>query len=112
MTKTREDLIARALKKLGAVGAGQSPAPEDTQEVDGSIEPILSDLAQRNVYVWGDPDQVEDEAFEHLAEILANANARIFGKEPDENVRLLAERRLRNLNLAVLSGQPQTTEYY
>jgi hypothetical protein len=72
----------------------------------------MSDLATRDIYQWGDPDQIDDDAFEHLADVLAIANARDFGKEPDEQSRMLAESRLRQLNLTFLSGQPQTTEYY
>lgn len=112
MTKTREDLIARALKKLGAVGAGQAPEPEDATELDESIEPMMSDLAQRSIYAWGDPDQIEDAAFEHLAELLANNNARLFGKQADEGMRRMAEMRLKLLDTQVLSGQPLKAEYY
>lgn len=112
MTQTRKDLVARALKKLGAIGAGQAPSTEDAADVDASLESIMADLAKREKYVWGDPDQIDDEAFEHLAEIVANANARVFGKEPDENIRLVAEARLVALQPYLLSGQPQTTEYF
>lgn len=112
MTKTREDLVARALHKLGAIGAGQPPAPEDALVVDNEIGPVMADLLTRGVYNWGDPDQIDDDAFVHLADILANSVARDFGREQDETVRLQAERRLRQLNVPVLSGQPQQVEYF
>ncbi len=112
MTKTREELVTRALRKLGAIGAGQAPAPEDSSAVDDTVDTVMADLAQRNIYVWGDPDQLDDQAFEHLAEILAHANARDFGQQPDEARRLLAESRLRELQPVILSGQPQRVEYY
>ncbi len=112
MTKTREDLIARALHKLGAVSAGQAPAAEDAQLLDDEIEPVMADLMARGVYAWGDPEVIEDDAFVHLADILANSVARDFGKPQDDAMRLAAERRLRQLEAVVLSGQPQVTEYF
>lgn len=112
MTKTRQDLIARSLLKLGAIGAGQAPSAEDAADVGASLEPMMDDLAERDIYVWGDPDNIESAAFEHLAELLANTNARIFGKSPDESIRQLAERRLRLLDRQQLSGQRLKTEYF
>ncbi len=112
MTKTRDELIERALNKLGAIGAGQSPAAEDATLVGDAVDPIMSDLASRGIYSWGDPNALDDDAFEHLAEVLAVAVARDFGKEADETKRLMAESRLRQLTPIVLSGQPQVTEYF
>lgn len=94
------------------VGAGQTAAAEDTAVIDEAIEPVMSDLATRDIYAWGDPDEYDEDAFEHLAVLLANAKSRPYGIPPNEEVRLLAESRLRQLNLYVLSGQPQATEYY
>lgn len=112
MTKTRAELVKEALIELGAVGAGQPPAPEDAQVIDDALVPVLADLAQRDIYQYGDLDAIEDEAFLHLAKILANEKARSFGKEPDETKRLYSERRLRELQPTVLSGQPQQVEYF
>ncbi len=112
MTKTRQELIARALHKLGAIGAGQSPSAEDAALVDNEIEPVMADWLARGIYAWGDPAQVEDDAFVHLADILANSVARDFGKPQDETLRMMAESRLRQLEMVVLSGQPQKVEYF
>lgn len=112
MTKTRQDLVTRALHKLGVISSGQAAAAEDYTLVDGSVDPVLSDLATRNVYQWGDPDQLDEDAFEHLAGLVALANAKDFGKDPDENERQLLESRLRQLKLTFLSGQPQRAEYF
>lgn len=112
MTKTRAELVTRALHKLGAVAAGQSPATEDAQMVDAEVEPIMEDLAQRNIYVWGDPDQIDDMAFVHLADILANSVARDFGVAPDETARLSAEKRLKLLQPPIYSRQVLRTEYF
>ena len=112
MTKTRVELVTKALKNLGAVGAGQAPAAEDSQTVDETVEAVLSDLAQRDIYHFGDINSIEDEAFLHLAKYLANENARSFGQEPDPVKKGEAERDLRALKPIVLSGQPQQVDYY
>lgn len=112
MTKTRTELVNRALKELGVVGAGQTASAEDFDEIDKAVEPVMSDLATRDIWVWGDPDEYDDDAFDHLAVLLANARARGFGVQPDEQKRLLAEARLRGLKPTILSGQPQQIEYF
>lgn len=111
-TKTRDDLVSRALNKLGVIGAGQTAATEDTAQVDGTVDSVMSDLATRQIFAWGDPDDIDQDAFEHLADCLAVANARDYGLQPDDNVRLMAESRLRQLNLTALSGQPQSVDYF
>lgn len=112
MTRTREQLVARALNRLGVVGSGQAPQAEDAKVVNDAVEPVLADLATRDIWQWGDPDALDDDAFEHLAKLLANAVARNFGAQEDEQQRMLAESRLRELKPIFLSGQPQQTEYF
>lgn len=110
--KSREELVNRALKELGVVGSGQTASAEDYATIDEAVEPVMSDLATRDVWVWGDPDEYDEDAFEHLAVLLANAKARSFGKAPSEETRLMAESRLRQLSPTILSGQRQQTEYF
>lgn len=111
MSRTREQLIARALNKLGAVGAGQSPEAEDSALIDDALDSVVADLTARGIYSWADPDEIEDAAYEHLAQIVAVACARDFGKEPDEGVRQVSEARLRQINPVTLSGRPQPAEF-
>jgi hypothetical protein len=112
MTRTRVELVTKALKDLGAVGAGQAPSAEDQQTINETVEPVLADLAQRDIYHFGDINSIEDEAFMHLAKYLANENARSFGMERDPVRKLEAERDLRALQSIVLSGQSQVVEYF
>jgi hypothetical protein len=112
MAYSREALVLLALEELGVPGAGQTPDAADKKTIDDKLNSVMDDLALRDIYTWGDPDQVDDAAAIHLSKIMANASARSFGQAADETVRLLAESRLRSLKLAVLSGQPQTTEYF
>lgn len=112
MTQTRAELVTQALRILGAVGAGQAPAAEDSQTVDITVEPVLSDLAQRDIYHYGDINTIEDKAFLHLAKYLANENARSFGQSPDPIKKQEAERDLRALQPVILSYQPQRVDYF
>jgi hypothetical protein len=72
----------------------------------------MADLGQRNIYVWGDPEQIDDAAFVHLADILAYSVARVFGVQQDEVMRRSAENRLKLLDTQILSGQPLRVDYY
>lgn len=110
--KTREELVKQALKEIKVVAAGQTPSAEDAQTVDDVVVPVLSDLSKRNVYPFGSPDQIEDDAFVHLSIILGNAVATQFGMPYDDGLRLMAESRLRQLYAEQLSGQPVVVDYF
>lgn len=112
MSKSRQELIERALEEVGVKAAGVTPDAEDVAVIENEIDPVMSDLATRGVYQWGDPDEFDNGAFIHLALLIANSKARVFGVPYDEGVRLQCERRLRQLELTTLSGQRQTTEYF
>jgi hypothetical protein len=112
MTKSREDLVNRALAKLKVVAAGQQPSAEDAKVVDDMVEPTLAELAARSIYAYGDPDQIEDECFEHLAIILAQTCAEDFGVEGNEGKRIAAEIRLREIGAETLSYQPLKADYF
>ncbi len=112
MAYSREQLVLLALEELGVPGAGQTPSAEDKATVDNKLNSVMDDLALRGIYTWGDPDQTEDAAAIHLAVIMAQASARSFGQMSDESRRLMAESRLSGLRQTILSGQPQTVEWY
>ena len=110
--KTREQLVTRALQKLKVLAAGQTPSAEDAKVVDDEIVPVLSDLSKRKVYNFGNPDQIEDDAFVHLADILANSVAGDFGQEQSEPLRLLAEARLKDLVMVQEADDPIPAQYF
>lgn len=109
-------MIRRTLQELGVLAAGQAPAAEDAAIVNAEIEPLLSDLSVRGIYPYADPDQIEDEAFIHLAILLALSTEVSFGKErpKDEKVVLKrsAENDLRVLYRETLSYQPARADYF
>lgn len=112
MAYSREALVLLALEELGVPGAGQAPSAEDKATIDNKLNSVMGDLAQRNIYVWGDPDQIDDAAAIHLAKIMANASARSFGQAPDEAARLYSEARLKELRPYIDAGEPVRALYF
>lgn len=109
---SREQLVRRALRELGVLAAGQSPSAEDYEAVNGDVEPVFADLARRQVWPYGDPDVIADEALIHLAIILANSTAAQFGQAADDGRRIYAETRLKELKSNVDAGDPIEAAYY
>jgi hypothetical protein len=54
--KTRTELIARALRNLGALPQGQTPSVEASQSLDDLIDSMLAELDARDI-LSVDPDQ-------------------------------------------------------
>jgi hypothetical protein len=111
-SKTRDDLVARALVKLTVVGSGQSPDAEDAASIDAAIDGILNDLAARDVVEVPDDDAIPSEWFEDLAEIVAQCCARDFGRPKDQAEIDHAERALIKKGTSGPTYQHQTTEYF
>jgi hypothetical protein len=111
-SKTRDDLVARALVKLTVVGSGQSPDAEDAASIDAAIDGILNDLAARDVVEVPDDDAIPSEWFEDLAEIVAQSCARDFGRPKDQAEIERAERALVKKGTPGPTYQRQTTEYF
>ena len=76
--RTRADLIARVLKNLGVLAAGQAPSDEDRAEVDDLIEPVCAKLFDDGVAKLNG-DEIDDAAYLPLAAILAEAAMVPFG---------------------------------
>lgn len=112
MPYSRENLVLLALEELGVPGAGQTPSAEDKATIDNKLNSVMDDLAQRNIYVWGDPDQIEDAAAIHIAKIMAHASARSFGQAADEAARLYSEARLKELRPYIDAGDPIPALYF
>jgi hypothetical protein len=70
MTKLRADLVNEALVRIGMKPSGQDASAEDYAYVDGQVEPVLEDLAERSVYV-GNPEDIPNGVFNHIAAVLA-----------------------------------------
>lgn len=111
--KTRQDLILATLRLLQADGGvGQSPAPENVQDIDGIIDGKLAELSIREIYSANDPNEFEDAFVNPLATILANEAAPTFGQPRNEASNMAAESTLRQLrNSTYVSGSVLPVEY-
>lgn len=76
--RTREQLIARVLKNLGVLAAGESPSDEDRAEIDDLIEPICAKLLDDGVAKLNG-DEIDDAAYLPLAAIIAETALVPFG---------------------------------
>jgi hypothetical protein len=81
--KSRQDLIAAALKLLNVLGAGQDPEAEDAVEVDNLIDGKIRELNQRDIIFFTNTQQFEDAYLDPLSVIIANQAAPLFGQPRD-----------------------------
>lgn len=105
--KTRRQLIYQALDNLGVMATGQTPSDEDVMKVDNLIDPMMADLADRDViYVQdyglpiADGGEIPPSLFLHLATILADHSKSAWGMQGDPSFYVLAtqaEDKLRNI---------------
>jgi hypothetical protein len=79
MPKTRDDLVNRALKNLGALPAGQTANQEEYDQVDELVEPTMEQLAARDIFHVPDLSAIDDAAFLWLAICLAWSASPEFG---------------------------------
>lgn len=111
-TKTRHELVSRALEKVGAIRAGDSADPDDYARVDSVVEVMLDDLAARDITYVASPDALPAAGFEHLATCLAYHVANEFGPPIPPEMKIMAERDLRAQRGSGPTYGPLQTEYF
>lgn len=79
MAKTSDELILRALTKVGVVSQGQTPTNDDRELVADQINPLLEQLARMDVVYIPDPDNIDESVFLPLALRLALQIGSDFG---------------------------------
>lgn len=82
--QTRVDLVHKALKNLGVLPQGQPPAAEEFNQVNALIDPMIEDLAGRDIVTITSTGVFEDKYFLHLAHILAGNAQSEFGMQNDQ----------------------------
>lgn len=111
MTKTRRDLIVATLELLNVVGAGQNPAQEDVDKIDGLINGKLDELEYRDIVTLPDREEFEDVYVDPLSIIMANTAAPSFGIPRNPESQMEAERTLRRIKPNTWVGGPQDVEW-
>ena len=110
--KTRDQLIERALKMIGALQPGEAAAAEDAETVDELIDPLIAQLAADRIIVIQDLDAIELEVFMPLASLLANAAGPDFGSPFNDEAKARDEATLRRINSTDPTYETMTGSYY
>lgn len=74
-TRTRQDLIFRTLKLLGAAGVGQTPSDEDKAAVEDQIDTMLDQLDAKRICSFASRQEFESALIQPLALRLATVCA-------------------------------------
>lgn len=101
-TKTRTELVFKALSGLGALAAGQVPDDEDVQAVTANVTPTIEELSSEQVVSITDEDEIPVEIFLPVAAILAENSATDFGRPKNEDAVMKAKAAIR----LVVYGRP------
>lgn len=90
--QTRVDLVHKALKNLGVLPQGQNPGAEEYNQVNALVEPMIADLAARDIVTLASTAVFEDQYFLSLAHILAGHAQSEFGMQNDPALTARAQR--------------------
>lgn len=117
MARTKSDLVNQVLENLGVLAVGQTAEVENTSRVDARISGILSTLRAREVFYLGDADNIPDEAFEPLSNVVSWECRSMFGVTGDELVPLKQANDDAIAGLKIMSRgrptyQPLRTEFF
>lgn len=110
--KTRDQLIERALKMIGALQPGEAAAAEDADTVDELIDPLIAQLAADRIITIQDVDAIDLEVFLPLASLLANAAGPDFGSPFNDQAKARDEQTLRRINSTDPTYETMTATYY
>lgn len=90
-TKTRRQLVDQALDNLGALPTGQTPSAEDVARMDGYVDPVIEELAEKRIVEVDDLQAIPAAWFLPLSYLLSGAAAAAFGAANDPRILLLAK---------------------
>lgn len=111
-SKTRAQLIERALKSIGALEPGEAPSAEDSDTIDGLIDPLIAQLAEDGIVLISDPDMIDLDVFLPFARLLANAAGPDFGSPINEQAKAMDEQTLRRLTANKPTGETLKAVYF
>jgi hypothetical protein len=97
ITKTRTQLIHRALAAIGALEPGEAPSTEDYNTMDNLVDPLIAQLAADDVVYIDDSEEIPVAYFIPLANLLGNMAGPDFGSPVNDQARARDEMYLRKL---------------
>lgn len=118
-SRSRRDLIDRALAELGVIAAGQTPSAEDVSAVDQLVDAVCDELSTREIVYIDAPGEVgpsggeiDPGVFLAVASWLANVAAPDFGGQYSPDIEAALEARLRRITAARPTYQPMQAEHF
>lgn len=76
-------MVYKALKNLGVLPQGQTPSAEEYNQVNALVEPMIEELAARDIVTLASTAVFEDKYFLSLAHVLAGHAQSEFGMQND-----------------------------
>lgn len=112
ITKSRDELILEAARKLNIVGTDQPLEAEYSARIDDNVDPLLMQLASDGICNIVSGDLIPSEWFDAVAGLLANICAPIAGKGYDPRIKDYYEMQLKRLTSNRPSYATQEAEYF
>lgn len=113
MSKTRAELVTKALLDLGVIAEGQSVSSSELNRMDLIVDPAIAELNALDIYYVSDAGQlgptggdIEDSAFLSIALYIANAACSAFNLAADQKMKALETEAIAKLR--TLSRSPRT----
>ena len=91
MSRTRAELVLKALDVLGVTAVGQTIDADTAKIIDDDLNTVLETLAARELVYIPNPDSIPDEVFIQTAILVADSNKQNFGLQQDELDKLSAQ---------------------
>jgi len=110
-TKTADNLVYEVAGILGIAVAGEALGDIEYSTIDGSIDPVLSEV--ENIVYIGDRDEIPSRYFQTIARLVAVHAAAKFSNSPVDMAMVAQhEARLRYLVAMQPTYQTLKTEYF
>lgn len=107
MSKTRRELVTKALFLLGVGSVGQAATADDFNAVDDEVDPFIEQIYGRDGILVQDDEAIEDGWFLPLATMLAARMINDFALGPQEGADLSVRASQALIDLKVIvANQP------
>ena len=97
ITKTRTQIIHRALAAIGALEPGEAPSTEDYNTMDNLFDPLIAQLMADDIIYIDDADNIPVAYFIPLANLLGNMAGPDFGSPVNDDAKRRDEATLKRL---------------
>ena len=112
ITKTRTQLIHRALAAIGALEPGEAPSTEDYNTMDNLVDPLIEMLLAEEIIYAFDSEEVPVELFIPLANLLGNMAGPDFGSPVNDDAKARDEATLKRIVATRPTYAVQHGNYY